>query len=117
MRLAAETELDAVVDEPFPLQALADAASSQQIDGALLQHTGAQGGFDLGSAARFEDYGFDSREVQQVREHQPRGARADDADLGSLADHRQFRMPEATRPVARAARATDLRLRLNRLIA
>ena len=76
MRLAAEAQLDAVVDESFPLQALADAASSQQIDGALLQHTGAQGGLDLGPAARFEDYGFDSREVQQVREvpHRPGGA-------------------------------------------
>jgi hypothetical protein len=80
---AVESQGDAVMSKAFALQALADACFDQQIDRALFQKACADALFDIFSAARFDHDGFDSLQVEQVREHQPCGTRADDADLSA----------------------------------
>ena len=55
--------------------------SRMQIDRALLEHAGAHALDDVVPAAVLEDDRVDALEVQQVAEHQPGGAGADDADL------------------------------------
>jgi hypothetical protein len=76
-------ELDAVVHEPLALEPLADAHLDEQLDRALLEHAGADARLDVGAIARLEDDGLDALAVQQVAEHEPRGAGADDAHLGA----------------------------------
>ena len=56
-------------------------ATAAHVTATSFEHTGTQGRLYLRSAARFEDHGFDPRKVQQMREHQSRGPRTDDADL------------------------------------
>ena len=41
MALAVELQVDAVVDDPFAMETLADSGAVEQLDGALLQHAGA----------------------------------------------------------------------------
>ena len=47
MPLAVELELDPVVDDALALHPLADAGLAQQIDGALLEHAGADAVLDV----------------------------------------------------------------------
>ena len=79
---AAEAQVDAFVAEALALHALADAALREQVDRALLEHAGADRRLDLLAAARLEHHRVDALEVQQVREQQAGGSRADDGDLG-----------------------------------
>jgi hypothetical protein len=69
-----EAQLDAVMDEPFAREALADADRRQQVDGALLEHAGAQRALDLVAAARLEHHRLDAGEVEQVGQQQARRA-------------------------------------------
>ena len=71
----------AVVDHALAAQPLIDAEIGHQVDGALLQHAGAHAAFDVLAAARFQHHAVDAGALQQQREEQPRGSRADDADL------------------------------------
>src|SRR5207237_1751824 len=80
VRAAAEAQIDAVVHEAFALHALADAGRLQQVDGALLEHAGADRRPDLLAAAQLEHHGVDSLQVQQVRKQEPRRSGADDAN-------------------------------------
>ncbi len=84
MAAAAEAQLDAVMGEAELLQPLADAGFNQQVDGALFEQAGANPLFDVLAAASFEHDGLDAREVEQMREHQARRSRADDADLSAM---------------------------------
>ncbi len=63
------------------MQALADARFDEQIDGALFEQSRANSLLDVFPAARFDDDGFDSLQVEQMGEHQSRRARPDNADL------------------------------------
>jgi hypothetical protein len=83
--LAREAEEDPLVHRSFALHAVADAHLGEQMHRALLQHAGADRRFDLGPASRFEDDRFDLAQVEEMREQQTRGARPDDADLGTHA--------------------------------
>ena len=83
MAPAVEAQLDAAVDQPLAEQPLAHPALDEEVDGALLEHPGAHPPLDVLAAARLEDDGLDAVEVEQVGEHQPRRARADDRHLGS----------------------------------
>ena len=83
MALAVELELDAVVDDPLPLQAVADTGVDEEVRRALLEHTGADTMLDVVSAAVLEHDGLDAFAVKEVREHQPGGTGADDRDLGA----------------------------------
>src|SRR5207245_699458 len=79
--LAVELQLDALVDDPLALHALADPRLAQEIGGALLEHARPYALLDVLAAAVLEDDGVDALEVQQVRERQPGRAGADDPDL------------------------------------
>ena len=81
MPLAVELQLDAVVHEALAAHALAHARGVQQIDGALLEHARADPLLDVLATARLEHDRLDALELEQLRQHQPRRAGADDADL------------------------------------
>src|SRR6185312_11660084 len=71
---ALEAELDAVVDETLAPEAVADAHLDEQLDRPLLEHAGAHARLDVGAVARLENDGLDALALQQVAEHEPRGA-------------------------------------------
>ncbi len=77
----AEADVDRLVDHAFAPQPLVQAELAHQIDGALLQHAGAHAVFHIGAAARFQHDAVDALAIEQMREEQARGARADDDDL------------------------------------
>ena len=80
-QLAGKADVEPIVDHALAAQTLIDTEIGHQIDGALLQHTGAHAAFDILAAARFQHDAFDAGTLQQQREEQPRGSRADDTDL------------------------------------
>jgi hypothetical protein len=80
---AAEAELDTSVHKTFSSQAIADAGLSEQVDGPLFENTGADALFGVFAAATFEDDGFNSLQVEQVRKRQSGGACTNDAYLCS----------------------------------
>ena len=71
------------MDEPFPLQALPDARFGQYIHSALLQHACPDALFDVFSAASFDNDGFDSLQVEEMREQQSCRPRSDNSDLSA----------------------------------
>ena len=77
---AVEAEMNAVVEHRLALHALADAGLDQEVGRPLFQEAGANAALDVVAAAVLQDDGFDAREVQQMRQHQPRGAGSDDPD-------------------------------------
>jgi hypothetical protein len=79
--LAVELQVDAVVDDALAVHPLADTRFTQQLDSPLLEHAGADSVLDVLTATGFEDHAFDSRNLEQPRERQARGTRADDPDL------------------------------------
>ncbi len=79
--LAGELQLDAVVDEPLALHALADAGGGEQVDRALLEHAGADALLDVLAAARLEHDRVDPCELQQAGEREAGRPGADDPDL------------------------------------
>ena len=84
MAAAAEAQFDAVMDQAESLHPLADASFVEQVDGSLFEQAGANPLFDILAAASLEHDGLDAIEVQQVREHQPRRPRPNDADLRAM---------------------------------
>ena len=58
--------------------------SLEQIDGALLEHAGAHAVLDVVAVAAFEHDGLDARAMQEMRQHEPRRARTEDADLRAM---------------------------------
>ena len=87
MALVAELEVDAAVDDAFAVHALADAGGSQQIDGSLLEHAGADTCLDVLAGAALEDDGLDAFVLEEARERKSRRTRAEDADLRSRRLH------------------------------
>ena len=83
MPLAAELQLDAVVDDALALQPLARARLGQQVDRGLLEHAGPDAVLDVVAAARLDHDRLDALHTQDLGQRQPRWARADDADLGA----------------------------------
>ena len=83
--LAAEAQVDAAVpvavgDHPL-VAARVDARLGEQPHAVALEDAGAVGRADLLDRAVVDHDALDARAVQQVRQHQPRGAAADDRDL------------------------------------
>jgi hypothetical protein len=78
---AAHADLDALVDQPVAMQPLGDTRLFQQLDRALLQHAGADAGFDIAARPQFENHALDAVHLQQARQQEPRRTGADDADL------------------------------------
>ncbi len=83
MAAAGEAQFDAVVDRALALHAFAKAERAKQVDGALLEHAGANRRLDIGAAAVVEHDRLDALPVQQVRKQKARRACADDANLGA----------------------------------
>jgi hypothetical protein len=79
--LAAEAQLNAVVHEPLPLEALAHAHLEQEVDGALLEHAGADAALYVVAVASLEDDRLDALEMQELPEHQARRPGSHDSDL------------------------------------
>ena len=85
MAAVAETELDAVVNEAFTLEACAYTGFDEKGGARVFQHTGADSALNVRAAAILYHHGFDALEVKKVREEQTGGSCADDADLGANA--------------------------------
>ena len=65
----------------------ADARVAQELDGALLEHAGADPLLDVVAAAVLEHDRLDARTLEQPRERQAGRAGADDADLRAGRSH------------------------------
>ena len=85
--LALELQVDAVMDDPFALEPLADPGAFEQVDRALLQHAGPDACLDVVATPILEHHGVDPSGVQQLPERQPGRTRADDRDLRAGARH------------------------------
>ncbi len=81
--LAAELELDPVVDDSLALHPPADARPGEEIRRPLLEHAGADARLDVLAAAALDQDGIDAFEVQELGEREAGRSRADDRDLRS----------------------------------
>ena len=88
MAFPLELHGDAVVEDPLAVHALSDTGLAQQLDGAVLEHAGADPVLDVVPAPVFEHDRLDSHPVEQVGERQSRRPGADDADLRAQPLHR-----------------------------
>ncbi len=88
---AAEAKLDAMVQESFAGEAFADARALEELDRRMLEHARAHAMLDVVAAAVLDDDRVNALEMQQMREQEPRGPRADDADLRAVYCHRPRR--------------------------
>ena len=84
---ARELELDPVVDEPLPLQALTSACLHEEVDDRLLDDPCTDARLDVLAAPVFEDHRVDALALEEVAEREPRWAGADDAHLRARAAH------------------------------
>ena len=80
--LALELEVDAAVDDPLAVEALADSRVAQEVGGALLEHARTEPVLDVVARAVLEHDRLDALAGEQLRERQACRARADDPDLG-----------------------------------
>src|SRR5438046_436197 len=85
-----ETQVHAVVRQAFAIQTVSQTGLAHQIHGPLLEHAGADPSFDVLAALIFNDDRIDTGEVQEMRQHQPRGACANDSDLCPQFLHKNF---------------------------
>jgi hypothetical protein len=83
MAAAVESELDAVVNQAFALEAGTEARHIEEIDRTLFQHAGSHAAFDIVATAILDNDGFDPIAVKQVRQQQPGRTGSDDANLGA----------------------------------
>ena len=81
--LAAEPQLDAVVDQPLAVHPLAEPDLVHQVHRRLLEHARAHALLHVLAVARLEDHRLDAPQLQQPAEHQPGGAASDDRHLGT----------------------------------
>jgi hypothetical protein len=79
--LAVELERDAVVNEPLALEPPPDPGVTEQVDGAVLEHSRPDPRFAVRAAAGLQDHRLDAGVLQQTRQRQPGRACADDPDL------------------------------------
>jgi AraC-like DNA-binding protein len=70
---------EALVDLALAVHALAALRLAHQLGEAVLQHAGADAAEHVLAALPLEHDGVDALQVQQLRQHQPRGPAADDA--------------------------------------
>ena len=84
---ALELQVDPTVDDALPVQPVRDTRSLEQLDGALLEHAGANARFDVLAAPGLEHDRLDPRRVEKLREGEACWAGTDDRDLGTRALH------------------------------
>ena len=109
--LSVELQLDPVVDDPLALQPVADAGAHEQVDGALLEHAGADAVLDVVAAPVLEHNRLDPFQLEQPRERQARRPGADDPDLRALRPHPfvEHALEDGERAVRRRARRSRRR--------
>ena len=132
--LALELEVDAAVDDPLAVEALADARVAQEVGGALLEHAGAEPVLDVVARAVLEHDRLDPSRASSCASVSPAGpaptiptcgpqasererVRRPDRDpvrLGELVDHRAA--AEAADPALLDAAERHLRLVADRLV-
>src|ERR1700674_239668 len=78
-----KTKLNTVMHQSLPLQSISNARLHQKVDGALLEHAGANSLLDVVALMTLQNNRFDSLKVQKMRKHQARGTRSDNSDLRS----------------------------------
>src|SRR5205823_8142099 len=71
-----------LVDLSLAIQPLPDLCHAHQRSKAVLQHTGTNPSQDVFAAVLLQHDRLDAAQVKQLGQKQPRGAGADDADLG-----------------------------------
>jgi hypothetical protein len=81
--LAAEHQLDGVVDDAVAVHAVAHARLVHQVHGHLLQDAGADAAQHVVAGLPLQDDVVDAGLVQQLAEQEAGGAGADDGDLGA----------------------------------
>ena len=81
--LAAEAQLDALVDQPLGVHPRAEADLVHQVHRRLLEHARAHALLHVLAVARLEDHRLDPAQLEQPAEHQPRGPASDDRHLGT----------------------------------
>jgi hypothetical protein len=75
-----EAQFDSVVDQSLLLHALANTHLGEQISRVLLEHSSAHAFFYMFSTTVLNHNRFNSLQMQQMREHQPCGARSTNSD-------------------------------------
>ena len=80
--VSVDAQLEAAMLEALAGEAVAEAGLHHEVDGALFEHTGADGRLDGGAGAVFDDDAVDAFEVEEVGEHEAGRTGADDANLG-----------------------------------
>ena len=90
MALALELQLDAVVDEAFPLKSLADPDRFQEVDRPLFEHARADALLEVLATLALEDDRVDSLQVQELSEHEAGWTGSHDPDLRALASQPQI---------------------------
>jgi hypothetical protein len=83
VRAAVEADLERRVHHALAVQARGDPGGVEDVDGALLEHPGADARLDVLAAGALEDDRLDAAQVQEVRQDQPGRTGADDANLGA----------------------------------
>ncbi len=76
-----EAKLDALVAQALAVQPLRYARLAERVDRALLEHPGSHAALDVVPAAHLQHNRRDPVQMQQVRQQQAGGARADDSYL------------------------------------
>ena len=74
---------------PFTREPVADTRFVHQVDGPLLEDARAHALDDIVLAAVLENHRVDAGAMQQMPEHQPRRARANDSNLRPMCRHRE----------------------------
>ena len=72
---------ETVVDFAFAVHALATLGFAHQLGKTMFEHAGTDAAEHVGAALAFQHDGVNAFEVQQLREHEPGWAAADDANL------------------------------------
>jgi hypothetical protein len=80
-QVSIQSEVDAAMDQTFPIQPTGKAELAHQIDGDLLQHASTDAPLHIGPVAALYNDGGDSFALQQVGKKHARRAGADDRDL------------------------------------
>jgi hypothetical protein len=78
---AAEAELDAVMDESLAPEAAVDLGLREEVDRALLEHSGPDPLLDVLPASGLEYDRLDAAQPKEVSEKKARRSGADDRDL------------------------------------
>ena len=73
--------------QSFALKPVTNSTVDHEINGALLEHPGANALDDVISGTIFHNNGVDPRHVQQVAQHQSCGARPDNSHLSASCFH------------------------------